>query len=68
MATISLQFSPKVRQREGVGENTMTQSLEMVGESAWESNPPAALLRRHTGFEGRIWQFFQPLDIGSVFP
>ena len=29
----------------------MVQAIEIIGGSAWESNPPAALLRRHTGFE-----------------
>jgi hypothetical protein len=31
-----------------------------IGGSAWESNPPAALLRRHTGFED-LSSLFSPI-------
>jgi len=56
------------RAGEGIGNPGENTAGEKIGGSAWESNPPAALLRRHTGFEERKQQFFQPLDIGPVFP
>jgi hypothetical protein len=31
----------------------MANSLKSLGGSAWESNPPAEVLARHTGFEVR---------------
>ena len=34
-------------------KNFDPQSSQIVGGSAWESNPPTAFSRRHTGFEVR---------------
>jgi hypothetical protein len=48
MKSCTLCAHPKKKE----AKNYDPQSSQTVGGSAWESNPPTAFSRRHTGFEG----------------